>query len=507
MTISHLRQDEASRDSALDMESTEFREAGHALIDRIADFYESLPGRQVTKAEAPARIRKLIGAGGLPSNGMPAGDLLREVAPLLFEHSLHNGHPKFLGYISSSAAPLGALADLLAASVNSNVAKWELSPVASEIEAQTIRWLAELIGYPTGCGGILVSGGNAANVLGFIAARKAMTPWNIREEGVYADPRRLTAYVSRETHTWIDKAADVAGLGASGVRWIDTDDSQRMSVDALRRQVEADRREGCLPFFVVGTAGTVGTGAIDPLHDIAAFCREERLWMHVDGAYGAPAAALPEASDDLKALSLGDSVALDPHKWLYAPLEAACVLTRNPQALPDALAFRPSYYRFDADASSRIDYYQYGMQNSRGFRALKVWLGLRQAGREGYVRTIREDIRLAERLYRAADAHAELEARTRSLSIATFRYRPFGLRGCADAIASYLNELNQAVLAEIQRSGELFLSNAIVNDEYLLRACCVNFRTTEGDIDAVPDIVAEIGRRLDRRMRPIELAE
>jgi len=505
MAVETRSEERATRTAPVDMSSAEFREAGHELIEQIAGFFESLPDKSLTLAETPAQVRSLIGTQGLPSQGKPARELLREVGPLLFDHSLHNGHPKFLGYISSSAAPLGALADLLAASVNSNLAKWELSPLASEIESQTIRWIAELIGYSTDCGGVMVSGGNAANFHGFIAARKAITPWDVRAEGLNADPRKLTAYASRETHYWIERAADVTGLGTAAVRWIDTDDRQRMSMDALREQVEIDRRDGFLPFLVVSTAGSVSTGAIDPLRDIAAFCQEQKLWMHVDGAYGAPAAALPEASDDLKALSLADSVALDPHKWLYAPIEAACVLTRDPRALPDAMSFQPNYYHFDEEAASGIDYYQYGMQNSRGFRALKVWLGLRQAGLDGYREMIREDIALAKRLYRAAEAHAELEARSRNLSIATFRYVPIGIQGAAGSIASYLNDLNKAVLAEIQKSGEIFVSNAVVNGDYFLRACVVNFRTTTADIDAVPTLVADIGRQLDKRMRPREL--
>lgn len=492
--------------AALDMSAAEFREAGHELIEQISEYLETLRKRPLTVAESPVQVRELIGTGGLPSQGTSAGELLREIAPLLFDHSLHNGHPGFLGYISSSAAPLGALAELLAASVNPNVAKWELSPVASEIESQTIRWIAELIGYPGDCDGIMVSGGNAANFLGFAAARKAITPWDVRKDGLYADSRKLTAYVSRETHTWIDKAADVSGIGATAVRWIDTDNSQRMNMDALREQVAADRGDGHLPFLVVGTAGTVSTGAIDPLREMAAFCREQELWMHVDGAYGAPAAALQEAPDDLQALRLADSVAFDPHKWLYSPIEAGCVLTRDPRALPDALSFQPSYYLFDEEVASGIDYYQYGMQNTRGFRALKVWLGLRQAGREGYRKMIRDDIALAERLFQLAEASAELEARTINLSIATFRYVPAGIRGGADAIATYLNDLNKAVLAEIQKSGKIFLSNAVIDDDYLLRACVVNFRTTKADVEAVPRIVVEIGQRLDEGMRPRELA-
>ena len=502
MAVHDSAKAQQSRAADLDMSADEFRAAGHALIDEIASFFESIREQPVTTAKTAHEIRQLIGTSGLPEQGESARDLLREVAPMLFQHSLHNGHPRFLGYITSSAAPIGVLADLLAAAVNSNLAKWDLSPLASEIESQTIRWIAEFIGYPVGCGGLLVSGGNAANFLGFVAARKALTDWDIRQDGLYGDPRRLTAYVSQDTHTWIDKAADVCGLGAVGIRWLETDSQQRLSVAALRRQIEADRREGRLPFFVVATAGSVGTGAIDPLRKLAAVCREEGLWLHVDGAYGAPAASLPEAPPDLRALALADSVALDPHKWLYSPLEAACVLTRDPRALPNALSFRPDYYSFDAESSAGIDYYEHGMQNSRAFRALKVWLGLRQAGGSGYRASIREDIDVARHLFNTAQAYPQIEARTLNLSIATFRYVPRAVDGATKAGRDYLNELNKAVLGEIQRGGELFLSNAVIEGEYFLRACCVNFRTVKADVEPIPAMVADVGQRLDRQLRP-----
>ena len=495
-----------SRTSALAMGAAEFRETGHRLIEQIAEFYESLPERELTTAKSLSQIRQLLGSDRLPEQGTPAGELLKEVAPLVFDHSLHNGHPRFLGYISASAAPLGALAELLAAAVNSNVAKWELSPIASEIETQTIGWLAELIGYPSHSGGIMVSGGNSANFHGFVAARQAAAQWDIREEGLYGEPRKLTAYASRETHTWIDKAAEVCGLGAAAVRWIDTDDRQRMSLDALRRQVEVDKRKGYLPFLIVGTAGTVSTGAIDPLRAMAAYCKDQRIWMHVDGAYGAPAASLPESPDDLHALDLADSVAVDPHKWLYSPFEAACILTRNPDALSNAFRFRPDYYHFNGEDVSGIDYYQHGLQNSRGFRALKVWLGLRRAGREGYRAMIRDDIAIASHLFKKVDNNPDFEARSLSLSVATFRYIPAGIKNGGDGVFDYLNQLNKALLAEVQKSGRAFVSNANVDGDYLLRACVVNFRTTKSDIDSVIDVISEIGKSLDDRMRPAYLA-
>jgi len=495
----------ADRRAPANLSADEFRAAGHRLIDTIAEFYESLPERPVTRAETPPEIRALLGDAKLPDQGTAPDALLEETAHWLFDHSLHNGHPRFLGYITSSATPLGALADLLAASVNNNLGKWDLSPLASEIEAQTVRWIAELIGYPTDCGGIMSSGGNMANFLAFVAARKAGANWPIREQGLHdqsGQSRRLTVYGSRETHTWVEKAADITGLGTDAIRWIETDAQQRMNTDALEARLDADIANGCIPFIVIGTAGNVSTGAVDPLMALADICARRNIWFHVDGAYGAPAAAQPDASADLKALARADSVALDPHKWLYNPIEAGCTLVRNPQALADAFSFEPSYYRLDdKQADPGLNYYAMGMQNTRGFRALKVWLNLRHIGRTGYVDMIGQDIALARHLYQLAAAHDELEAIENHLSITNLRFVPRDLSDDTDAHAEYLNKLNKALLERLQKGGETFVSNAIIDSRYTLRACVVNFRTSQTDIDALPQIIVGAGHDIDVKLR------
>jgi glutamate/tyrosine decarboxylase-like PLP-dependent enzyme len=501
--LSSTRRDERAgeRSSPLEMQPEEFRRLGHRLVDQIADWLGSLRELPLTRDATPRAIRELLGRPDLPQQGEPAGPLLDEAGRLLFQHSLFNGHPRFWGYITASAAPVGALGDLLASAVNANVGAWELAPVASEIEARTVGWIAELIGFPSRAG-LLVSGGNMANFIGFFAARRAAATWDIRAAGLHGDPRPLAMYASTETHTWIQKATDLSGMGTSAIRWIDTDADCRMDVDALRRRIAQDREAGMLPFLVVGNAGTVGTGAIDPLPALAEVCREERIWFHVDGAYGGPAAVLPEAPDDLRGLACADSVALDPHKWLYSPVEAGCALVRERRHLVDAFSFRPAYYRFEGDEHDpSTNYYELGLQNSRGFRALKVWLGLRQAGREGYCQMIRDDIALATEMHRAVREHEELEALTCNLSIVTLRYVPRDLSGRADAL-KYVDELNERLLARLKVSGEAFVSNTVLDGRFVLRACVVNFRTERSDVRALPAIVARIGREVDRQMRP-----
>jgi aromatic-L-amino-acid decarboxylase len=491
------------RDSPLAMDAATFRALAHSLVDQIAEFLDTLPQRPVTRDESPSAVREALGlTGPLPERGTEPGPLLESTARLLFDHSLFNGHPRFFGYITAPPAPSGVLGDFLASAVNPNVGGGMLSPAATEIESQTVRWIAELIGYATDCGGLLVSGGNMANLVCFLAARVAHADWDVRREGIVGESgRRLRAYASAETHTWIQKAADIAGLGTESIRWIPVDPSLRMDVAALRRRIDADVAAGDVPFVVVGTAGSVSTGAVDPLFDIGQVCREGRIWFHVDGAYGGFAAAVPEAPGDLRALREADSVAIDPHKWLYAPLEAGCALVRDPEKLRAAFTYHPPYYHFEERATNYVDY---GVQNSRGFRALKVWLALRQAGASGYRRMISDDIRLSRAMAGAVGRDPDLQLFTQDLSITTFRYVPADLRTRCDdeAVASYLDSLNRALLDAIQHGGETFVSNAVIGGRYVLRACIVNFHTGLADVEALPAIAVRVGREIDGRVRP-----
>ncbi len=487
------------RTAPIEMRSDDFRIIGHHLVDRIADFLDSLPKHSVTTGETPTEIRETLDSSRLlPDFGTDPAQLMDHAAELLFNHSLFNSHPRFWGYITASAAPIGILGDFLASAVNQNAGAWFLSPMASEIEAQTVRWIAELLGFPTSCGGILVSGGNMANIVCFLAARQAKAGWDVRASGLNRNPL-LRIYCSKETHTWVQKAADMSGIGTDNIRWIPTRKDLSMDTVQLQNQIRADKEAGDRPFIVIGTAGSVSTGAIDNLAEIAKICREEDLWFHVDGAYGGFAAMLPDASPDLRALSEADSLAVDPHKWLYAPLEAGCALVRDSEKLREAFAYHPPYYHFGVQA---INYLDYGPQNSRGFRALKVWLALQQVGRKGYEQMLAEDIQLAKELYELVAKQPELETFTHSLSITTFRYVPHDLKSSSEKIEEYLNQLNTELLTRLQNSGEAYISNAVIEGKFLLRACIVNFRTSLADIEALPEIVSRTGREVDAELRP-----
>jgi glutamate/tyrosine decarboxylase-like PLP-dependent enzyme len=489
------------RQAPLAMDAARFRAIGHALVDQIAASLDAIPGGPVTTDRTPAAVREALGLNAaLPAEGTDAATLLSSTTRQLFEHSLFNAHPRFWGYITSSPAPIGILGDLLASALNPNVGAWTLSPAASEIEAQAVRWIAELVGYPTDCGGIFVSGGNMANFVCFLAARAARAGWDIRRDGLAASDRQLLVYASAETHTWIQKATDLAGLGTASIRWIPTDDRLRMDVTQLERRIDDDIAAGHVPFVVIGTAGSVSTGAVDPVAEIAQVCKARSIWFHVDGAYGAMGAAVADTPDDLRALGLADSVAVDPHKWLYAPLEAGCALVRDAAALRAAFSYHPAYYHFDEQGNTYVDY---GPQNSRGFRALKVWLALKQVGANGYRRMIADDMALSRAMAAAVEREPDLQLVTQALSIATFRFVPSDLRSRVgeSSTEEYLNRLNQTLLDAIQRGGEAFVSNALVRGRYVLRACIVNFHTTREDVEAIPEIVVRTGREIDARMR------
>ena len=490
------------RKSAIEINKADFKKLGYGLIDTIAEFYETIEEKPVTTGETPKQIQTVLGNASLPENGTSVSELFSKTTDLLFNHSLFNGHPKFFGYITSSPTPIGALADLLASAVNQNMGANILSPMASAIEKQTVKWLAEFIGVSPAYGGLLVSGGNMANFTAFLAARTAKAPKSLKEEGLINTPGEMVFYCSKSTHTWIEKAAVLFGHGLKAIRWIPTGADNKMDISILSQTINSDKNNGKKPFLVVGNAGDVSMGVVDNLSEIAAICKSHDLWFHIDGAYGIPAAVLPQYKSLFNGILEADSIALDPHKWLYAPLEAGCTLVKNPQHLVDTYSAHPVYYNFDHGADEPMhNYHNYGFQNSRGFRALKVWMALQQAGKNGYIEMIGEDITLSQLLFDEAKKHPELEAVTQNLSITTFRYIPIVFNPDEKRDESYLNTLNEKLLNELQQGGEVFLSNAVVAGKYCLRVCIVNFRTSKKDIYEIIEIIVSKGRKVHKKLK------
>ena len=491
--------------SPVQINKDDFREIGYRLIDTLSDFYDSINERPVTTGETQKQIQTVLGNVSMPENGTSVSELFIKTADLLLNHSLLNGHPKFFGYITSSPTQIGALADLLAAAVNPNVGANILSPMATAIEKQTVKWLAEFIGVSPTYGGLLVSGGNMANFTGFLTARTAKAPKSMKEDGLAKASVEMVFYCSKTTHTWVEKAAVLFGHGTKAIRWIPTLADNKMNTDILLQTIKEDVKNGKTPFLVIGNAGDVSMGVVDNLSEIAVICKAHNLWFHIDGAYGIPAAVIPQYKNLFDGIQEADSIALDPHKWLYAPLEAGCTLVKNPQHLIDTYSAHPIYYNFDNSADEpALNYYEYGFQNSRGFRALKVWMALQQAGKNGYIKMINKDIELSQILFEEAQKHEELEAITQNLSIATLRYVPLNYAQDERMNETYLNTLNEKLLNELQQGGEVFLSNAVIAEKYCLRACIVNFRTSAKDIHEVIEIIVREGRKVYKKLASIQ---
>jgi glutamate/tyrosine decarboxylase-like PLP-dependent enzyme len=483
--------------------------AARRFADRTADLWaeliERLPDLPVAPHQTEAEVRAAV-AVEVPDEPMPEDDLFAYLREMTFEHSMYPGHPRFLAYISGSGTVPGAAADLLAAGLNMNLGGWRLSPSATEIELALTRWFARQFGMPESAGGLVTSGGAMANFVALKVARDQQAGIAVRKDGVRSLDGPLALYASAEVHVVTDRAADMLGLGTDAVRKIAVDGQFCMRIDALRDAIRRDRADGFLPVAAVATAGTVATGAIDPLEEIADLCAEEGVWMHVDGAYGGPAVL----ADDLRPLFAGieraNSIAFDPHKWLYTPHSGGCVLVRDLQHMADSFAAQPAYIHQDLERTGRgIDLGQIGPQFSRGFWALKVWVSLLAHGRRAYSERISHDAELARYLAGRVEEHAEFELSVPvGLSICCFRYVPEDLPG-GPGREEYLNRLNERLMTEIQLDGRVYYSNAVLDGTFVQRVCIVNFRTEAEDMDAVLDVSAEIGARLDTELRPESL--
>ena len=341
-----------------------------------------------------------------------------------------------------------------------------------------------------------------ATFIGLKAARHAKAGYDVRKQGVSGLPR-ITAYASDEVHDVIDRAADMLGLGSDAVRHIPTDGNLTLRTDLLRTRIQEDLEQGFQPFAIVGTAGAVATGAIDRLTEIADICDEFSLWFHIDGAYGGVAALVDTLRPAFKGIERADSIAFDPHKWLYTPHSGGPLVVADMSRLEKAFELHPSYVHEDKEYIRRgVDLYTLGPQFSLGFQALKIWISLLAHGWDAYERRIAHDIELAQYLHGLAEEHPSFEVLSpQSLSIACFRYVPPGLERTPET-EEYLNTLNERLMAEVQMDGHTFPSNALIDDKFWLRACIVNFRTEADDIELLLEVAEEHGRRLDKTLRP-----
>lgn len=490
---------QARRPSSLDITEEAMRELSAQMAALVSDYFAHISDLPVFPDISGAGVVENLPAG-LPAEGVPIEKLIEDCRAII-KTSRHNGHPRFFGYVASPSTPVGAYADLLASTLNQNVTSWRSAPAATEIEKTVVRWLGSLVGYADDARGLLTSGGSMANLNALLIAHRAKAPEQASRHGLWNAGRPMTVYASDQIHFSIMKAADVLGLGRDHVRLFKPDARFRLDVRDLRERLESDARQGFRPFCVVASAGTVNTGAVDPLDEIARVTEEHGLWLHVDGAYGAPGALDDRKRPLFKGIERADSVSLDPHKWLYAPLDCGCLLFRDQDRA--RAAFNPSseadyirvHERTDAESFA---FWDYGIELSRRFRALKIWMMLRYYGTRRIGAAISEDNALAEYLAECVSSAEDFELLAPvELSICCFRYVPRGLRdklgsgGAAEraAVNAELNDLNARLMQAVQHGGRAYLSNATLHGIFALRACVTNFRTTRADIVKTLDIV------------------
>lgn len=470
----------------IDMSPEEFRRLGYRAVDLLTEHFSSLADGPC-RAPVPDALRRELIEQPVPTGGSDPDAVLDDVASKILRYPMGNGSPKFFAWVNSSAAPFSVLAELLAAGLNPSVAGGDHA--ATYVEHATLRWMRTIMRFPEDSGGILTSGGSVANLIGLAVMRHVKSGGTVRERGMGGDQPALVVYTSTEGHSCIQKAIELLGIGHANLRRIPVDAEWRMDVAALERQISTDRAAGLTPACVAASAGTVNTGSIDPLAHLADLCRRETLWLHVDAAYGGPAALVADVAHWYAGLERADSVAIDPHKWMYVPVECGCALVRDARAMRDTFSLVPPYLR---DDKALPWFSEFGIQQSRGFRALKLWMTLRHIGLDGYRRSIARDISLARALQARIRASADFELMSAGpLSIVCFRYCPGALRG-QDA---ELDRLNRRLLDVVQREGHVYLTSTELQGRLALRACIVNFRTRESDLDTLIDTIRAAGTR------------
>ena len=466
-------------------------ELAHRMVDDVLSYFQSARERPAWQPVPADVAERLTAAAPQEPIGAPAvyDEFRRDILPF----AMNTSHPRFWAWYMGSGTVLGALADLLAATLNPNLGGG--NHAAPLVESQVIAWIREMVGFPAEASGLLTSGASMANFTALTVARNTACGYDVRREGVQAAPGPLTAYASSEIHSCNQKAVETLGLGSEGLRLIPVQPDFTLNLDALATQVAADRRAGRVPFCVIATAGTINTGAIDDMNAIADFCAHEALWFHVDGAIGAVAVLADNVRDQLAGMARADSIALDLHKWMHIPFEAGCVLVRDAAAHRDSFALVPEYLQREEDgrgmASGSMWFSDYGLQLTRQFRALKVWMSIKEHGLHRFGRMIARNVEQARYLGQLVEQTDHLERIAPiGLDIVCFRFNPGG----QDREA--LNRLNQALLIKLQESGLAAPSYTTLNGIYCLRVAISNHRSRFEDFDLLVDEVVRIGQRL-----------
>ena len=468
----------------LDPSADEIRDWGNSVIQLMTDYLGNLRDRGVYRHMFSGRIRDRLDAT-LPTKGTDFDGLLRVFREDIIPFSRQNAHPRMFGYVQSPGTPIAAFADLLASTLNANLTVWRSAPAPVEVERLTIDWIRQILGFNAEAGGLFVSGGSMANLSALAAARQTKD----------CSSGRLRIYASSETHFSIVKAAALLGIGRENVCHIAVDERFRIRTDDLVVKITADLEAGCVPLCVVANAGTVNTGAVDPLAEIREIANRFQLWMHVDGSYGALAILAKSARELFAGIERADSVALDPHKWLYLPVDVGCVIYRDPEIVHAAFAHEAEYTRIiGQEADEAFAFWDYGPELSRRFRALKVWMLLKGVGVDALSEAIENNLACARHLESMVRASDDFEmAAPVELSIFCFRHMPAQLR---NESPKTIDAFNERLLVALQRDGSSYLSNATLGGRFALRGCVLNYRTTLHDIEILLDDLRRVAKSL-----------
>ena len=468
----------------LDPSADEIRDWGNSVIQLMTDYLCNLRDRGVYCHMFSRRIRDRLDAT-LPTKGTDFDGLLRVFREDIIPFSRQNAHPRMFGYVQSPGTPIAAFADLLASTLNANLTVWRSAPAPVEVERLTIDWIRQILGFNAEAGGLFVSGGSMANLAALAAARQTKD----------CSSGRLRIYASSETHFSIVKAAALLGIGRENVCHIAVDERFRIRTDDLVVKITADLEAGCVPLCVVANAGTVNTGAVDPLAEIREIANRFQLWMHVDGSYGALAILAKSARELFAGIERADSVALDPHKWLYLPVDVGCVIYRDPEIVHAAFAHEAEYTRIiGQEADEAFAFWDYGPELSRRFRALKVWMLLKGVGVDALSEAIENNLACARHLESMVRASDDFEmAAPVELSIFCFRHMPAQLR---NESPKTIDAFNERLLVALQRDGSSYLSNATLGGRFALRGCVLNYRTTLHDIEILLDDLRRVAKSL-----------
>jgi aromatic-L-amino-acid decarboxylase len=463
--------------------------AGQLLAELLDGYERALPELPRIVPDLDHDVLARLLQDPFPAKGIGVERLFREISDKVLPNSTAVAHPRFLAYVQGPPNGIAPYAEAIAAALNQNCNFWQLSPAASVIERSVINWLAGLFGYDDASGGIFTSGGSMATLNALTTAlhdRRA----DFRRNGLQGARPRLIVYTSEEAHQCVEKAAAILGLGLDNVRRIPTDVNYRMRVDTLTETIRADRAAGLEPFCVVATTGTVTSGSIDPVESIADVCRDEHLWLHIDGAYGALFVLSDRKRDAFSGCARADSIALDPHKLLFAPLEAGCLLVRDREKLQAAYAFASSYLTVNED-TLMLDYMNYGPQLSRSFKAFKVWSALQAFGTDAFRNAINGTLDLAQYLAERIQAAPQLQLMA-----------PVPLTAVCFQIENASDADHTAVLATLANEGTALLGPASLNGRKGIRACITNYRTTRADIDLIVERLSRLRGNRGRAEAP-----